>query len=228
MAGGGHAAGVAGAAGAAGAAATGGAAAAAQASGGGFGRVLPWLAGSAIVLYLLSQLSNCGGTVETPALPSASTPSTPTSATALPAASTTAPSGTAGQSGTANAPAMTGTPAMTVIWISILGILPFTLALPHVGFAASGVLTVLIGLILASAFPAIVVFAQELVPGRVGMVAGIFFGLSFGMGGIAAAFLGVFADWYGIRTVYIICSFLPVIGILTVLLPKRKEFVQGV
>ncbi|WP_420344249.1 MFS transporter [Paenirhodobacter sp.] len=117
---------------------------------------------------------------------------------------------------------------MTVIWISILGILPFTLALPHVGFAASGVLTVLIGLILASAFPAIVVFAQELVPGRVGMVAGIFFGLSFGMGGIAAAFLGVFADWYGIRTVYIICSFLPVIGILTVLLPKRKEFVQGV
>ncbi|MFT3689744.1 MFS transporter [Paenirhodobacter sp.] len=116
---------------------------------------------------------------------------------------------------------------MTVIWISILGILPFTLALPHVGFAASGVLTVIIGLILASAFPAIVVFAQELVPGRVGMVAGIFFGLSFGFGGIAAAALGVFADWYGIRTVYIICSVLPVFGVLTVFLPRRKELVQG-
>lgn len=116
---------------------------------------------------------------------------------------------------------------MTVIWISILGVLPFTLALPHVGFVASGVLTVIIGVILASAFPAIVVFAQELLPGRVGMVAGIFFGLSFGMGGIAAAALGVLADWYGIRTVYIICSFLPILGVLTILLPRRSEFIRA-
>ncbi|HEY0213592.1 MAG TPA: MFS transporter [Paenirhodobacter sp.] len=118
--------------------------------------------------------------------------------------------------------------AMTVIWISILGILPFTLALPHVGLFWSGVLSVIIGLILASAFPAIVVFAQELVPGRVGMVAGIFFGLSFGFGGIAAAALGVLADLHGIRFVYIICSFLPVLGVLTILLPRRGEFVRGV
>lgn len=116
---------------------------------------------------------------------------------------------------------------MTVIWISILGVLPFTLALPHVGLVGSGILSVLIGLILASAFSAIVVFAQELVPGRVGMVAGIFFGLSFGMGGIAAAALGILADSHGIRYVYIICSFLPALGILTILLPRRKEFVQA-
>ncbi|HEY0274836.1 MAG TPA: MFS transporter, partial [Paenirhodobacter sp.] len=117
---------------------------------------------------------------------------------------------------------------MTVIWISILGILPFTLALPHVDLFWSGVLSVIIGLILASAFPAIVVFAQELVPGRVGMVAGIFFGLSFGFGGIAAAALGVLADLHGIRFVYIICSFLPVMGVLTIFLPRRGEFVRGV
>ncbi|WP_255697306.1 MFS transporter [Rhodobacter flavimaris] len=116
---------------------------------------------------------------------------------------------------------------MTVIWISILGVLPFTLALPHVGLVASGVLSVLIGLILASAFSAIVVFAQELLPGRVGMVAGIFFGLAFGMGGIAAAALGVLADHYGIRTVYLICSVLPAMGVLTILLPKRSEFITG-
>lgn len=116
---------------------------------------------------------------------------------------------------------------MTVIWISILGVLPFTLALPHVGLVGSGVLSVLIGLILASAFSAIVVFAQELVPGRVGMVAGIFFGLSFGMGGIAAAGLGVLADHHGIRFVYLICSALPALGLLTILLPSRKEFIQG-
>lgn len=116
---------------------------------------------------------------------------------------------------------------MTVIWISILGVLPFTLALPHVGLVASGVLSVLIGLILASAFSAIVVFAQELLPGRVGMVAGIFFGLAFGMGGIAAAALGVLADHYGIRMVYLICSALPAMGVLTILLPKRSEFITG-
>lgn len=116
---------------------------------------------------------------------------------------------------------------MTVIWISILGVLPFTLALPHVGLVGSGILSVLIGLILASAFSAIVVFAQELLPGRVGMVAGIFFGLSFGMGGIAAAALGVLADTHGIRFVYLICSALPALGVLTILLPKRSEFMRG-
>ena len=116
---------------------------------------------------------------------------------------------------------------MTVIWISILGVLPFTLALPHVGLVGSGILSVLIGLILASAFSAIVVFAQELLPGRVGMVAGIFFGLSFGMGGIAAALLGVLADSHGIRFVYLICSGLPALGILTILLPKRREFMRA-
>ena len=116
---------------------------------------------------------------------------------------------------------------MVVIWISILGVLPFTLALPHVGLVASGVLTVCIGLILASAFSAIVVLAQELLPGRVGMVAGIFFGLSFGMGGIAAAGLGLMADHWGIRTVYLICSTLPVMGVLTIFLPKRAELIRG-
>lgn len=115
---------------------------------------------------------------------------------------------------------------MVVIWGSILGVLPFTLALPHVGLFASGGLTVCIGLILASAFSAIVVLAQDLLPGRVGMVAGIFFGLSFGMGGIAAAALGVLADHHGIRTVYLICSGLPAIGILAALLPRRAELMR--
>lgn len=116
---------------------------------------------------------------------------------------------------------------MTVIWISILGVLPFTLALPHVGLIGSGILSVIIGLILASAFSAIVVFAQELVPGRVGMIAGIFFGLSFGMGGVAAAALGILADSHGIRYVYVICSFLPALGVLTILLPRQSEFIRG-
>jgi len=111
---------------------------------------------------------------------------------------------------------------LTVIWVSILGVLPFTLALPHVGLQATGVLAVLIGLILASAFPAIVVFAQELVPGRTGTIAGLFFGFSFGMGGIAAAALGMMADRIGIQTVFQICSVLPVLGLLTVLLPRRS------
>ncbi|MDS9466306.1 MFS transporter [Paracoccus sp. MBLB3053] len=109
---------------------------------------------------------------------------------------------------------------LKVIWFSILGILPFTLALPHVGLAATGMLTVIIGLILASAFPAIVVFAQELVPGRTGLIAGIFFGFAFGMGGIAAAVLGLVADAKGIEFVYSICSYLPLMGLLTILLPR--------
>jgi FSR family fosmidomycin resistance protein-like MFS transporter len=111
----------------------------------------------------------------------------------------------------------------TVIWFSILGVLPFTLLLPYADLFWSGVLSVFIGVILASAFPAIVVFAQELVPGRVGMIAGIFFGFAFGMGGIAAAVLGVVADAKGIEFVYWICSLLPFLGLLTILLPKESE-----
>lgn len=110
-----------------------------------------------------------------------------------------------------------------VIWFSILGVVPFTLALPYVGFEATIVLSAVIGLILSSAFPAIVVFAQELVPGRVGMIAGIFFGFAFGMGGIAAAVLGMIADARGIAYVYQICSYLPLLGLLTVFLPDMKD-----
>jgi FSR family fosmidomycin resistance protein-like MFS transporter len=110
-----------------------------------------------------------------------------------------------------------------MIWFSIVGVLPFTLALPYANFEWTMVLTVLIGLILSSAFSNIVVFAQELVPGRVGMIAGIFFGFAFGMGGIAAAVLGVVADARGIDYVYQICSFLPFAGLLTIFLPNMRE-----
>ncbi|MCX7303070.1 MAG: MFS transporter [Hyphomicrobiales bacterium] len=111
----------------------------------------------------------------------------------------------------------------TVIWFSILGVLPFTLALPYANLFWINVLTVLIGLILSSAFSAIVVFAQELVPGRVGMIAGIFFGLAFGFGGIGAAFLGVLADSKGIEYVFWVCSFLPLLGLLTIFLPNMSR-----
>ncbi len=111
----------------------------------------------------------------------------------------------------------------TVIWFSILGVLPFTLLMPYANLFWTGVLTVFIGLILSSAFPAIVVFAQELVPGRVGMIAGIFFGFAFGMAGIAAAVLGVVADSKGIDFVYMICSYLPFLGLLTIFLPSMRE-----
>jgi FSR family fosmidomycin resistance protein-like MFS transporter len=107
-----------------------------------------------------------------------------------------------------------------VIWASILGVLPFTLALPYVNLFWTGVLSVIIGLILASAFSAILVYAQELVPGRVGAISGIFFGLAFGIGGIAAALLGQIADTKGIEFVYHVCAFLPALGILTALLPN--------
>ena len=113
--------------------------------------------------------------------------------------------------------------AKTVIWFSILGVLPFTLALPYADLNWTIGLSVLIGLILSSAFPVIVVFAQDLVPGRVGMVAGIFFGFAFGMAGIAAAVLGVLADAKGIDYVYQVCSYLPLIGLLTVLLSAVEE-----
>ena len=109
---------------------------------------------------------------------------------------------------------------LKVIWFSILGVLPFTLLLPHVGLVATGGLSFLVGLILASAFPAIVVFAQELVPGRTGMIAGLFFGFSFGMGGIAAAALGAVADVRGLNFVFLLCSFMPLLGVLTILLPR--------
>jgi FSR family fosmidomycin resistance protein-like MFS transporter len=107
-----------------------------------------------------------------------------------------------------------------VIWASILGILPLTLILPHVGLVATVLLTVPIGIGLASAFPAIVVFAQELLPGRTGMVSGLFFGLAFGMGGIGAALLGYLADRTSIEFVYQVCAFLPALGLLTVFLPN--------
>ena len=107
-----------------------------------------------------------------------------------------------------------------VIWGSILGVLPFTLALPYVGLTTTIVLSVLIGLVLSSAFSAILVYAQELMPGRVGMVSGLFFGLAFGMGGVGAAVLGVLADWTSIEFVYHVCSFLPTIGLLTISLPN--------
>lgn len=109
-----------------------------------------------------------------------------------------------------------------VIWFSILGAAPFTLALPYVDLFWTAVLSVIIGFVIASAFSAIVVFAQELVPGNVGMIAGIFFGLMFGFSGIGAALLGMLADHHGIEYVYKLCSFLPLVGILTILLPSTK------
>lgn len=112
---------------------------------------------------------------------------------------------------------------LSVIWISILGVLPFTLMLPYADLFWTGVLSVIIGVLLASAFPAIVVYAQELVPGRVGLIAGIFFGFAFGMGGIGAAVLGEIADAKGIFFVYQLCSVLPAIGLLTLFLPRRSE-----
>ncbi|HEY4161773.1 MAG TPA: MFS transporter [Dongiaceae bacterium] len=113
-----------------------------------------------------------------------------------------------------------------VIWFSILGPLPFTLLLPHVSLGWTVVLTVIIGLVLSSAFSAILVYAQELMPGRVGMVAGLFFGLAFGMGGVGAAVLGELADRTSITYVYQVCAFLPVIGLLTMFLPNLETHHQ--
>lgn len=110
-----------------------------------------------------------------------------------------------------------------VIWFSILGVAPFTLLLPHVDLFWTSVLSVVIGFILASAFSAIVVYAQELVPGNVGMIAGVFFGLMFGFGGIGAALLGHLADIRGIEYVYFLCSFLPLFGVLAIFLPRTKK-----
>ena len=107
-----------------------------------------------------------------------------------------------------------------VIWGSILGVAPFALALPHVGLAWTTIFTILIGLILSSAFSAILVYAQELIPGKVGAVSGLFFGFAFGMGGLGAAALGLLADARGIDFVYSVCAFLPLLGIIAILLPN--------
>lgn len=110
-----------------------------------------------------------------------------------------------------------------VIWISILGVAPFSLALPHLNLPWTVVCSMFAGTILASAFSAILVFAQELIPGKVGMVAGLFFGFAFGVAGIAAAVLGWTADHHGIETVFHICAFLPLIGVLAAFLPKIER-----
>ena len=110
-----------------------------------------------------------------------------------------------------------------VIWASILGVLPFSLLLPYANLFWTGVLSVIIGLILSSAFSAIVVYAQELVPGRVGLISGVFFGFAFGMGGIGAAVMGRLADQIGIEGVYALCAFLPAIGLLAAFLPNVER-----
>jgi len=111
----------------------------------------------------------------------------------------------------------------TVIWFSILGAAPFALLLPYANLFWTAVLSVCVGLILSSAFSAIVVYAQELIPGKVGLISGVFFGLMFGFGGIGAALLGHLADIHGIEFVYSLCSYLPLVGLLTVLLPNLQE-----
>jgi FSR family fosmidomycin resistance protein-like MFS transporter len=110
-----------------------------------------------------------------------------------------------------------------IIWLSILGALPFTLALPYAGLVASAVLTICIGLIISSATSSIIVFAQELMPHRFGMISGVFFGVAFGIGGLGAAVLGRVADHMGIAFVYQVCAFLPAIGLLAVFLPKMPR-----
>ncbi|MDR2474266.1 MAG: MFS transporter [Bacteroidales bacterium] len=109
-----------------------------------------------------------------------------------------------------------------VIWISILGVAPFTLIMPHVGLTLTVIFSMLTGVILSSAFSAILVYAQELMPGKVGMIAGLFFGFAFGIAGVGSAVLGKVADVSGIEFVYLICSFLPLIGLLTVFLPNIR------
>lgn len=110
-----------------------------------------------------------------------------------------------------------------VLWFSVLGALPFTLALPHVGLYASAALTIIIGLVISSTTSSIIVFAQELVPHRFGMISGVFFGVAFGIGGLGAAALGKLADYTSIEFVYQVCAFLPAIGLLTVFLPKIRH-----
>jgi FSR family fosmidomycin resistance protein-like MFS transporter len=109
-----------------------------------------------------------------------------------------------------------------VIWVSILGVAPFTLLLPHANLFWTAALTVVIGLVLASAFSAILVYAQELIPSRVGLVSGLFFGFAFGMGGLGSAALGALADHRGIDYVFQVCAFLPLLGLLTAFLPDPR------
>ena len=109
-----------------------------------------------------------------------------------------------------------------IIWFSILGALPFTLALPYVGLTATVVLTVMIGAIMASAFPALLVYAMDLMPGKIGTIAGIFYGVTFGLGALSAALLGKLADLTSLATVYHLCAFLPLIGLLTWFLPRTR------
>lgn len=111
----------------------------------------------------------------------------------------------------------------TVIWISILGTAPFSILLPHVGLAATAVLSFCAGFMLSSAFPAILLYAQELLPTKLGMISGLFFGFAFGIGGIASAILGSFADSYGIEAVYNVCAYSPLLGIVAALLPDLKK-----
>jgi FSR family fosmidomycin resistance protein-like MFS transporter len=110
-----------------------------------------------------------------------------------------------------------------VIWVSILGVAPFALLLPHADLFWTTTLTILIGLILSSAFSAILVYAQELIPGKVGAVSGLFFGFAFGMGGLGAAALGILADRTSIDFVYSVCAFLPLLGVVTALLPDARK-----
>ncbi len=113
-----------------------------------------------------------------------------------------------------------------VIWISILGAAPFTLLMPHVGLTATIILSFCIGLTLASAFPAILLYAQELLPYKLGLISGLFFGLAFGIAGIASAVLGDMADAYGIETVYNVCAYMPLLGLVTFFLPDLKKIVS--
>jgi len=110
-----------------------------------------------------------------------------------------------------------------VIWVSILGVLPFTVILPHVNLLWTAVLTAIIGLVMSSAFSAIIVYAQELIPGKVGMISGLFFVLAFGLGGLGAAFLGWLADRTSITFVYHVCAYLPAFGLLTAFLPDLHD-----
>ncbi|MCU4436912.1 MFS transporter [Acinetobacter bereziniae] len=110
-----------------------------------------------------------------------------------------------------------------VVWVSFLGVAPFALMLPYVGLTGTAILTVIIGLVMSSAFSALVVYAQEAVPGRVGMIAGLMFGLMFGIGGVGAAGLGHLADTHGIVWVYKLCSLLPLLGFMTALLPNTQQ-----
>jgi len=112
---------------------------------------------------------------------------------------------------------------LAVIWVSILGALPFTLALPYLDLFWTAVMSIMVGLVLSSAFSAMVVYAQELVPGKVGMIAGFIFGFAFGIGALGAALMGALADWIGMIAVFQICAFLPLLGILTIFLPRTAE-----